>query len=158
MSTPSGYASWATGRGLNPYHPDTWSAADRAAYMRWKLDTFRARAHRWAHDGTAAAFHASGAKGLLIRSLRFGLELALEPAPARNPWQVCPCHPRRLGGMPSDKGLQPWQHPTPDAALAWAERNERLDASRRHAGAMAFLESFAPGSHGEGGDIPRAKV
>lgn len=140
VSTPSGYARWAEARGLSPWHPETWPAADRTAFVAWKLARFRAMAHRWATDGTAAAYHATGAKALLIRTLRFDVELALAPAPTRNPWRLCPCHRFRLG-MGKDV-TQPWRVPTPDEALAWAERNDRLDASRRHAGAMAFLESF----------------
>jgi hypothetical protein len=48
----------------------------------------------------------------------------------------------RKSNTESKAALQPWQVPTPEEALAWAEANDRLDASRRHAGAMAFLASF----------------
>ncbi len=68
---------------------------------------------------------------------------------ARDPYRQLPHQRVSFGGLQRrdterKPALEPWQQVTPEAALAWAERNDRLGASRRHAGAMAFLESFAP--------------
>jgi hypothetical protein len=116
------WVDYATLLGLNPYHPDTWSAEGRAEMQRWQLERFRAR-WRWlqAQDHPALV-RAQCGRTALLDMVREDLAYALRPFRSR-PYILCPCHPARLGMPPP--GPDPWLEdrspgvPAAELALRW---------------------------------------
>jgi hypothetical protein len=150
------YASWSKSRGLNPFHPEDWSPEDRRAFEAGKLATFRAH-WRWMREkGQIDVYYATGGRRALIDDVRSELREAMRPAPVRNPWKQCPCHP--LGGTPrlDELGYPWWGRPSrgepeeqvTDAELdAWIAEAPFARASlpERTARCLAFVARFAPG-------------
>lgn len=92
MSLPSGYAIFCESRGLNPYHPDTWSEAGRRTFQRWKLARFKAHVRHWRDLGQWDILRQTAGRTRLIQMVRAELDQALAPPPSQ-PWRRCPCHP-----------------------------------------------------------------
>jgi hypothetical protein len=147
MTIPAGYMAWAHTCEANPYHPDTWSAEQLEAFMRWKAQHIAARHQVRVADGTWALYSDEQRISLLRDDLAM-----LESPPPTQPYTHCPCHaqPRALAeeqSLPedrvSDAEREQWVAQSPfirsgldkrtQACLAWLEREfERKDPSRRN--------------------------
>jgi len=159
VSLPGWYRSWAVARGLSPFHPEAWSAGERAAFRAERLRQFTAKWRFYRDAGIAAIYHGQGAREALIRWVRDDVRDALGPAPVRNPWADCPCHP--AGGTPvyDEIGLPGWPEgvderapvATPDATEAFvaAAPFERAPCSPGLAQALAYLDTFRPHTGGD---------
>lgn len=121
MSTPSGYKAWCEVVGLNPFHIEKWSVSDYALYRRWALDQFRIKWRLFSATGYVDLLRGSGGRESVINHVRADVEEVLRPL-ARNPWQACPCHPRRVGmGLPQDLDREDFPDGMPSRArlLTW---------------------------------------
>ena len=125
QGTPSGYRLWCQMVGLNPWHPETWSADDHRLYLRWTLDGFREKWRRLSQKGMPTIIRAQHGRESLINHIRQDLREALQPL-VRNPWRACPCHPRRVGtgkaeGNPWDLAEYPAGTPRRERVLRWLQ-------------------------------------
>jgi len=155
VSCPGWYRAWATARGLDPFHPERWLEADRRAFCAEKLRQFQVKWRGYRDAGVAQVYHGQGAREALIRWVRDDVRAALAPAPVRNPWAQCPCHP--AGGAPvyDEIGLPGWPDGVDDRAPL-ATEDERIGfvaqaplargaLAPRLTEALAYLDTFTPG-------------
>lgn len=113
------YGCWCQEHGLNPYHPEEWSAVDRAEYAGQARFLFRMRWRRLLEGGDVALIRAQSGRAHLIRMVRIELAEAMAGAPTRSPYALDPCHPHRAG-LPRDEKAR---EKDPIAVIAAARRS-----------------------------------
>ncbi len=157
MSVPGWYVAWAEARGLDVYHPETWPATARAAFVAAKLAAFRLKWRAYREDGTIALYYQAGARDWVLMRVREDLREALEAAPVRCPWASCPCHPALGVPIQDELGYPSWRRPQPEDDVTEAEIAAWIGADpfgrAAHppgvVRALAFLDRFRP--HQSGG-------
>ncbi len=139
---PAGYAEFCEGAGLNPYHPEGWTAAEQATFRAWRLEAFRAKWRFLRERGDVAHRVAMGQRARLLADVRQDLDRALGPAPCRSPWRTCPCHRQRF--VSPDITPDVWEAVDDEDVAAWraGDRAARQDLPRRTAVALTYLDTF----------------
>lgn len=141
---PSRYPEFCKALGVNPYHPNEWTADQRAAFSAWRLVRFRARWRFRRDSGDIALRYAAGQRAQVLLDVRRDLAAALSPAPARNIYRICPCHRQRF--VSSEITPTPEEYVDDEDLAVWraGDRMARMGLSKKLATALAYLDTFKP--------------
>ena len=101
------YRELCAARGMSLHHTDEWSAADREAFYRWKLENFRELWKAYKADGTTRLV----SHEWLRSRIRESLDRLYAPPSSRPYTGQCDCHPRVY--------RQDKPEPEPAHGLAW---------------------------------------
>ena len=107
---------------------------------------------RYRDDGTVALYYRSGGRNALLRWVREDAAAAIAPAPARGPWELCPCHPSLGTPLRDDIGYPYWPRKRQDddatdeevAAFVAADPFTRSTLTPTLARALAVIERCRP--------------
>lgn len=127
---PAGLHEWAKAQGCSPFHPLTWTDADRASFQAWKLAKFKARWKAYREGGEIERTLRQQGRDYLLRRVREDVLGALTPAPS-DVYRHCPCHPSRPWPSP-----QSTQGPrTPADIVTWLSSEFTPGTAARRAAA-----------------------
>lgn len=127
---------WAEARGLSPFHPSTWSAADTQAFIVWKIERFKAK---WKTDRAGYADRRA-----LIDAVRRDVREALAKPPSET-YTHCPCHRHQFGGR-AGSALEPIDLVGDGEIYAWVSRDPaRRRLRRKTVASLVWMEKeFGP--------------